>query len=186
MATSTMDQVPSRTKLRLIAALLALSTVLFVIGVAVERGWGSAGAAADIHEEAGASQEASEGEGAHTEAGENAEASEAEAHSEAAESTIAGIDLESPWAVAAVVFLTALLIAALWRFGYPVLFVVLMVAALAAVADVREIVVQVGLARYGVAALATAVAVARLATVIVTLLALREGRTTTQTPAVSA
>jgi hypothetical protein len=157
--------------------------------VAVERGWGSGGGAADIHQEAGAPQETSEGEGAHSEAdenaeaGENAEANEAQAHSEVGELAIAGVDLESPWTVAAVVFATLLLIAALWRFGYPVLFVVLVVAALATVADIREIIVQAGQGRYGVAALATGVAVARLATVVVTLLALREGRIAARTPA---
>jgi hypothetical protein len=183
MTTATLHHAPSRRKLLLITVLLALSTVLFVVGVAVERGWGSGGATIDAHQEAGASQEASEGDGAHSEAGENAEASEAQAHTEAGKLAIAGIDLESPWVVAGIMLATALLIAALWRFGYPVLFAVLIVAALATVADIREIIVQVGQARYGVAALATGVAVARLATVIVTLLVLREGRTAAQAPA---
>jgi hypothetical protein len=182
MTTATLHRAPSRRKLLLITVLLALSTVLFVVGVAVERGWGSGGATIGTHQEAGASQEASEGDGAHSEAGENAEASEAQAHTEAGERAVAGIDLESPWVVAGVVLLTVLLIAALWRFGYPVLFVVLITAALATVADIREIIVQVGQVRYGVAAIATGVAVARLATVIATLLALREGRTASQSP----
>jgi hypothetical protein len=181
MTTPTVSRASSQTKLWLITLLLALSTVLFVVGVAAERGWGSSAATIDTHQEAGASQETS-GEGAHSEAEENAEASEAQAHTEARELAVAGIDLESPWVVAGIVLATVLLIAALWRFGYPVLFAVLIVAALATVADIREIIVQVGQARYGVAALATGVAVARLATVIVTLLALREGRTAAQAP----
>jgi hypothetical protein len=119
------------------------------------------------------------------EARENAEAGEEQAHNEAAELTVAGIDLESPWAIAAVVLLTMLLIAALWRFGYPILFLVLIIAALATIADVREIVVQIAQAQYGVAALATGVAAARLATAIASLMALREGRTITQTPTAS-
>jgi hypothetical protein len=183
MTTATAHHAPSRSKLLLITMLLALSTVLFVVGSAVERGLASGGTTTDSHREAGASQEASEGEGAHNEAGENAEASEAPSHTEAAEPTIAGINLESPLVAATVVLLTVLLIAALWRFGYPVLFVVLIVASLATIADVREIIVQIAQARYSVAALAAGVAVARAATVIVTLLTLREARTPAQRPA---
>ena len=185
MTTATLHHTCSRSKLLLITALLALSTVLFAVGVAAERGWGSGGTTTVSHQEVGASQEASEGGEAHTEVRENAESSEAPSHTEAAEPTFAGIDLESPWLVAAVVLLTVLLIAALWRFGYPVLFVVLIVAALATLADAREIIVQVAQARYSVAALATGVAVAHLATVIVTLVTLREARTAARTTAVS-
>jgi hypothetical protein len=184
MTTPTLHHAPSRSKLLLISVLLALSTALFVVGSAVERDWGSDGTTTASHQAAGASQETSEGGEAHTEAGENAEASEVPSHTEAAEPTIAGITLESPWVVAATVLLTVLLIAALWRFGYPVLFVVLIVAVVATIADVREIVVQVAQARYSVAMLATGVALLRLATVIVTLLALREARTSAQTTAV--
>jgi hypothetical protein len=184
MTNPTLQHAPSRSKLLLISVLLALSTALFMAGVAVERGWGSGGTPTVSHQEVGAPPEASEGGGAHNEAGENAEASEAQAHNEAAESTIGGIDLESPWVLAAVVLLTVLLIAALWRFGYPVLFVVLIVAAVATIADVREVFVQVAQARYSVAMLATGVAVARLAAVVVTLLTLREARTTAQTTTV--
>jgi len=184
MTTPTLHHTPSRSKRLLITALLTLSTVLFVVGVAVERGGVSGGTTTDIHQEAGASQEAPEGGGAHTEAGENAQASEAPPHTEAAEPTIAGMNLESPWVAGAVVLVTVLLIAALWRFGYPALFVVLIVTSLATIADVREIIVQVAQGRYSVALLATGVAVAHVATVIITLLALREARTTTQATAV--
>ena len=140
----------------------------------------------DIHQEVGASQEAAEGTETHTEAEENAEASEAQAHNEAVELGIAGIDLESPWVVAAIVGLTAMLIAALWRFGHRVLFLVLVVTTMATIADIREIFVQAGQMRYGVAALATGVAATRLATVIVTWLAMGEDKTSAQPPALSA
>jgi len=179
----------SQARLRLITVLLVFSTALFVVGIAVERGWGSGGSTADIHQEAGAPQEAAEGEGAHSEADqnaearENAEANEAQAHSEAGELAVAGINLESPWAVAAVVLAAVLLIGAMWRFGYSVLFVVLVVMVVATVADVREIFVQVGQARYGVTVLATGVAMARLATAVITWLVLREGRADARTPA---
>jgi hypothetical protein len=184
MTTATFHHVPPRSKLLLISVLLALSTALFVVGVAVERGWVSGSPAPGSHQEVGASQETSEGGEGHTEGGEQAEANEGQAHTEAAEPTSAGFILESPWVVAGVVLVTTLLIAALWRFGKPVLFVVLTIAAVATIADVREIVVQIGQARYSVAVLAASVALARLATVIVTLVTLREVRTSAQTTAV--
>jgi hypothetical protein len=179
----------SQARLWLITALVALSTALFFVGAAVEHGWVSGGSTADLYQEAGAPQEAAKGEGAHSEADENAEvrenaeANEARAHSESRELAVAGIDLESPWAVAAVVLATVLLIAALWRFGYPVLFVLFVAAAAATVADVREVLVQAEQACYGVAALASGVAVAHLAAAVVTWLALGENRTDTRTSA---
>ena len=53
MTTPTVPRGPSRTKLWLITLLLALSTVLFVVGIAAERGWGSGATTIDTHQEAG-------------------------------------------------------------------------------------------------------------------------------------
>jgi hypothetical protein len=66
MTTATLHHAPSRSKLLLISVLLALSTVLFVVGIAVERGWGSEDTTMVSHQEAGASQETSEGGEGHT------------------------------------------------------------------------------------------------------------------------
>jgi hypothetical protein len=84
-----------------------------------------------------------------------------------------GIDLESPAVIAGVVLGTLLLIAGLFVFGYRVLPLVFIVALVATVLDVREVIYQLGKANYVVAFLAIGVALSRLATVLVSGLAWR-------------
>lgn len=71
---------------------------------------------------------------------------------------------------------TLLLIAGLFVFGYRILPLVFLVALVATVLDVREVVYQLGQANYGVALLAIGVALSRLATVLVSGRAWRAGR----------
>ena len=178
----------SRTKLLLMVGLMVLSTVLFVAGVALERsssGNGSVPAPAPQPTTGvQAGQEAQEGTAAR-EAQEHQEATPAPAqegvegtaaHEQAEQNRVFGIDLESPWVIAGVVLGTLLLIAALVVFGYRALLLVLLVAVVATIFDGREVVYQLGQARYGVAALASGVVATRLATAVVAGLALRERR----------
>jgi hypothetical protein len=184
----------SRTKLLLMVGLMLLSTVLFVAGVALERSSSGSGSvrapAPQPTTGVQAGQEAQEG----TEAREAQERQEAApapaqegvegtaAHEQAEQNRVFGIDVESPWVIAGVVLGTLLLIAALVVFGYRVLLLVLLVAVVATIFDGREVVYQLGQARYGVAALALGVVASRLATAIVAGLALRDGRHTTHPP----
>jgi hypothetical protein len=98
------------------------------------------------------------------------------AHEQAEQSRVFGIDVESPGVIAAVVLGTLLLIAALFVFGYRVLPLVFIVALVATVLDVREVVYQLGQAHYAVAFLAVGVALSRLATVLMSGRAWRAGR----------
>ena len=184
MAARTTQHALSRTKLLLLAVLMVFSNVLFVAGIALERGSPSSGATSvpvrQIATPVEAGQEMHEG----TEAREAQERQEATkedaegnaAHEQTERSSVFGINLESPWVSAGVVLGSLLLIAALFLFGYRVLLLVLIVALAATIFDVREVIFQFGQARYGVVALASGVAISRLATVIVAWFALREGR----------
>jgi len=188
MTTNSNGRALSRATALLLAGLMVLSTVLFVAGVALERSLSGSG---DTH--APAPQEApavSTG----AEAPEGSEAREAQEHQEAtaaaapesAEGTdsheqaeqngVFGIDLESPVVIAGVVLGSLLLIAGLSVFGYRMLPLVFLVALGAMVLDLREVVYQFGQANYGVAFLATGVALSRLATVLVSRRAWRAGR----------
>ena len=182
MTTSTLPQRLPSDKLRLLVALLVVSTALFIVGVAVERGWGSGGAAAAPHETSEAPAAQADTEGAPTEAQEGAAAREAQEHAGAAEMQVAGFDLESPWVVAAVVLAALLLIMALVRVGYPIVVLVLLFAALATLADIREIVVQGANARTAIALLAGVVALSHLATALVALRVLHQRRGATPAP----
>ena len=93
-----------------------------------------------------------------------------------------GMDVESHGLSRAWCSGTLLLIAALVVFGYRVLLLVLLVAAVATIFDGREVVYQLGQARYGVAALALGVVASRLATAVVAGLALRERRHSADPP----
>jgi len=183
-----------RTKLLLMVGLMLLSTLLFVAGVALESSSSGSGnvpaPAPQPTTGVQVGQEAQEGTAAR-EAQERQEAAPAPAqegvegtaaHERAEQNRVFGIDVESPWVIAGVVLGTLLLIAALVVFGYRVLLLVLLVAAVATIFDGREVVYQLGHARYGVAALALGVVASRLATAIVAGLALRERRHSAHPP----
>ena len=141
-----------------LVVLLAASTVLFGVGVAVER------SDADVHSEPAEAQaqESSELEGAHEEA-----AGSVEARVEPDEDErVLGVDLESTAfilvAVAAGLALAAAAATQLGRARWFLLFVVV-VMAFATVFDVRELIHQLEESRTDVAVLAAAVAILHLA-----------------------
>ncbi len=194
MATYTAHHGLSRTKFLLLAGLMVLSSLLFVAGVALERSSPSSEEtsaptrqAAPLVEKGREAQEGTEAREAQErqEAGSTATQESAEgnaAHEQAERSGVFGIDLESPWVLAGVVLGTLLLIAALFLFGYRVLLLVLFVVLATTIFDVREVILQLGRARYGIAALAGGVAISRLATIIVAWFALRERRRSAHPP----
>jgi hypothetical protein len=144
----------------LIAVLLVVAAALFGVGVAMEHSGGDTHAAV-----------ATTGSAGHTETGqEGSESGTAPAgHSETATSErVLGIALESPATVTAAVVVSLLLAGLVWRYPRrPVLIVVALFAAGAAVFDVAEVARQVSADRAGVAALAVVVAVLHVAVVVV-------------------
>jgi hypothetical protein len=181
-------QALSRATTLLLAGLMLLSTLLFVAGIALER---SSSGSSDTHTsvsqlaptvavgaaapEGSAAREAQEGQPAAAPAAPGSAEGTA-AHEAGEQNQVFGIDVESPWVIASVVLLTVLLIAALFLFGYRVLPLVFIVALVATIFDVREVVYQLGQARYAIAFLAIGVALSRLATVVVSGRAWRAGR----------
>jgi uncharacterized membrane protein YeiB len=192
MATNHAAHALPRSMLLLLAGLMLLSTLLFVIGIALER----AGSTEEAHPPLPQASTTAAAEPAAPEGSEAREAQErqtastaqagaegAAAHEQAEQSSVFGIDLESPWVIAGVVLGTLLLIGALFLFGQRALLLVLVVTLVATLFDVREVVFQLGQARYGIAGLAIGVALSHLATAIVALLALRKRRNTARPPA---
>lgn len=171
-----------------IAALMVLSTVLFIAGVLVERSSASRSALAPVPQSAATA--APEGSKAREDqerqpaaAPPHQSAEGTAAHEEAEQNRVFGIDVEAPWLIAGVVIVSLLLIAALFVIGYRVLLLVVLVSLIAALFDGRELAYQLGQVHYGIAVLALAIVASRLATVVLEWLALREGRADTRAPA---
>ena len=159
----------SRLRLTLVA-LLAVSTVLFAIGVIAER------SDSDTHAEPEAAahvDESSEHEGAHDEADESSASASVEqgrgesgSESESDDERLLGVDLESmPLLVLAVLAGLGLAVLAAGRIGRLrwFLLAVAVIALAWAALDIREVVHQIDESRTGIALVATAVAVLHLA-----------------------
>jgi hypothetical protein len=178
----------SRATTLLLAGLMVVSMVLFLVGVSLER---SAAANRDTHASAPQAAPAAVSEAEAPEGSEEREAQErrqtaAAASQESAEGTGAheqaeqnrafGVDLESPAVLAGVVLGTLLLIAGLFVVGARVLPLVVLVALVATVFDVREVVFQLGQAHFAIAALVVGIVISRLATALIAWRGWREGR----------
>ena len=178
----------SRATTLLLAGLMVLSTVLFLVGVSLER---NTAANRDTHASAPqvaptavSAAEAPEG-SEEREAQERQQAAAAasqesaegtEAHEQAEQNGAFGLDLESPAVLVGVVVSTLLLIAGLFVIGARVLPLVVLVALVATVFDVREIVFQLGQAHFAIAALAVGIVISRLATALIAWRGWRDGR----------
>jgi len=161
----------SHPDLRLLSAMTGVFALLFLVGVLVEHA-STAGAAASCTQQRPAAAPCAPGEapgaGDH-DADAGAGAASAQPHPE----TVLGIPLEDPATVAAIVASWIVLGATLLILGYPFLPSLILVAALATVFDLAELVRQVGEARYGVAALAALVTLGHAALVALGIVALR-------------
>ena len=169
-----------RTKLWLIAGLMIIATILFVIGVTIERSGGNqeVGAAhteqvGEVHsDEANNAHVETSGE-THPEEGEQAHIEErGQAHSEA----IFGLNLESPLLVGAAVLVSLVLAGALLYFGHPVLLVIIPITVILMLLDVVEVIRQVDAANTGIATIAGVIALLHLVIIVLAILALRERR----------
>ncbi len=155
---------------RLMAALLVISAVLFVIGIALER----ASPVGDIHTEAPpvatkvtstSVENGNESGEVHPQATSNTPSSEAQAE------TTLGFNLENPWLVGAFALASLALAAALLRFGWPALLLALLFGAGTAVLDLQEVLTQLGRSNTLVAGVAVLVAVAHVAVAVLAVVA---------------
>jgi hypothetical protein len=166
---------------RVTAALLVISAVLFVIGVALER----AGPAADIHTEVppvatqvtGTTVEnGNEGGEAHPQATNSAPVTETQGE------TTLGFNLENPWLVAAFALVSLVLAAAVLRFGWPALLLAVLFGAGTAVLDLQEVLTQLGRSNSLIAGVAVLVAVTHVAVAVLAILAWSGLRATPTSP----
>ena len=166
------DRATSRPLRLVLAGLIVVATILFVIGVAVERG-SEAREAPGLHQETG---EASETPG---EADEQADAPATVAgpvESAARSETVLGLDLENPGVVAAIVVGWLVLLGALFVFGRGALVVIALAALAATLLDLNEVLLQIDRGNTLVATLAVAVTIAHAALCFVAGWALLRGR----------
>jgi hypothetical protein len=165
-----------RRGLLLIVALMTVSTVVFVVGVAIERR-GEPAEGAGAHQElsgepeAGEAAEGGEGEGAHQEeAGSHEEAGGAGEHRE---ESVFGINPDATWVVIAVVLGWTVLAAGVLLIGPRILILVALAAAVATVLDLMEVTRQLALTNGTVATLAILVALSHAAIAVLSVLVLR-------------
>jgi hypothetical protein len=155
---------------RLTAALLALSAVLFVVGIVLER----AGPAGDVHTEAPPS--ATQTTSTHVENGNEAGETQIQPTGSAPSpepqgETTLGFNLENPWLVGAFALASLALAAALLRFSWPALLLAFLFGAGAAMLDLQEVLTQLGRGNSLVAGVAGLVAVAHVAVAVLAILA---------------
>lgn len=147
----------------LIIGLIAISTLLFVVGIVVERQTEN-GEAPAIHESSSAAsvanQESGEGEAGRDEANEVKPVAQNPVAAIESSESIMGVNLESPWLIAAAVGGWIVLAAALLRFGYPILPIISMVALAMLILDITEVVRQLNRSNTGLALLAAGVVLA--------------------------
>ncbi|MEZ4666458.1 MAG: hypothetical protein R3E39_00825 [Anaerolineae bacterium] len=151
---------------------MVISTVLFAVGIALER-TSEAGEIPSEHTEVqGEHQEGTITEAAHNENNESAESREehpdtsavtattptTEAHTE----TILGIDIENPVFVTGAIGVWLALTIGLWLFGRRILVPVIIVAVGTSLFDAVEIITQINRASIGIALLAALITILHL------------------------
>ena len=167
MVTEIQRQSIPRHMLWLLAGLLAISAALFVIGVTVERSTESS----TVHQATGLVKPAnSEGGEGHNEANEAHVDQSTPQNAPVQNESFLGIDLENPWLVGLAVLSSVVLIAALLRFGYRILPIIVLFGIAATLFDVGEVVRQIQANKTNIVLLAGLVLLAHAAVVIVSLL----------------
>jgi hypothetical protein len=169
------DAAVVRRGLLLIVGLMAVATVLFVVGVTVERrGEATEGAA---HQELSSEPQAGEaGEGGEKQGAHLKEASSHEEDAGAGEhraESILGVNPDATWVVIAVVLGWTMLAAGLLLLGPRFLIVVALSAVVATVLDLMEVMRQLALSNGTVVILAILVTLSHVALAVLTVLVLR-------------
>lgn len=148
----------------LLISLLVVSTILYVVGITLERN-SEVGATPMTHQESGESQEGH----SEVQTTPTAPTNQLETgHQEA----LFGINLESPWFMAAAVLGAVALIGALLRFERTALLLVIAFAIVATLLDILEVVTQLNRANPGIVVVAVLVALAHIALGVTAALAL--------------
>ncbi len=160
-----------RTMLVLIIGLIVLSTGLFVIGVVIEHTGGGTNVVVPLAGTRPQAPSTTQDPDRGQESTSNSPSS-SKVQAVPEQETVFGLPLENPWFVSAFVLWWLVLAAALIRFGRITLPVVFLVAVVAIVLDVGEVMRQIGEAKGLVAAFAVLVAVAHLALAVLALLVL--------------
>ncbi len=161
----------ARKMLVLIIGLIVIGTTLFVTSVIIERSGGGAPAAVSTTQ-GQTSTSTQDADGGHESTSSAPRLPMAQAHAGVQSETVFGLDLENPWFVTAFALIWVVCIAALLRFGRITLPAILIVAVVATMLDVGEVMRQIGEARSLVAAFAVLVAVAHLTLVVLALFVL--------------
>jgi len=180
MATMGQKHAIPRTALWFVTVLVAVSAVLFVSGIVVERG-SEKQQAPTIRQDTSKSVGSVDSDGG--EGGSVSESAPAIAPT-AAQTTpdqsesFLGIDPENPWLVGLATLLSLALIAAMFRFGYPILAVIALFAIAAALFDLGEVLRQVQHNNTQIAVLAVLVLLAHGAVVAASILNLYKYRAT--------
>ena len=170
MVTATRGQFLPRTARLLIAGLLAISAALFVVGIAVERTGENPGVSAVQPNAASAKPVDSDGVEGQSGSGEgHVDTPTTSQTTPVQNESFLGIDLENPWLVGAAVLGSLVLMAALWRFGYRVLPIIVLFAVATALFDVSEVLRQLQRNNIPVLLLAGVVLTAHVAVAIVAL-----------------
>ncbi len=156
-----------------IVGLIAVGTALFVIGVIIERS-GSGTPAVVSTTQGQTTSTSQDADGGH-EATSTQRSPTAQAHEGLQGETVFGLDLENPWFVTAFALVWVVFIAALLRFGRIALPAILIVAVVAIVLDVGEVMRQGGEAKSLLATIAVLVTVSHVALAVLTLLVLLQG-----------
>jgi hypothetical protein len=170
MQPTNQNSLVGRGSLLLIVGLIAVSTILFVVGVAIERRSEAAEGAAAHQEVSGEPGAAQGGESGEQEAGSHEEAGASGHRGE----SILGINPDATWVVIAMVLGWTVLGAGLLLIsGPPVLILVALAAAAATVFDVMEVLRQLALANTAVAILAALVTLSHATITVLAVLVLR-------------
>lgn len=157
----------------LMVGLIALSTILFLTGVAIEK----SGSATTVTREQQAGQtptNSGDPDGGHEGSPSQAATTQAAVPAEA----VLGLDIEAPGFLAAFLLVWLVLVIALFRFGRPALMALLLVAAATVMLDGAEVVHQMKEANTTLVTLAVLVALTHLVIAALAVLALLSKRGT--------
>ncbi len=158
----------------LIVGLIVVGAALFVTGVLIEHS-GSGTSAAVSTAQGQIASTSQDVDGGHESTSITQKSPTVQAHEGVQSETVFGLDLENPWFVTAFALVWVVFIAALLRFGRIALPAILIVAVVAMVLDVGEVVRQVGEAKSLLATIAVLVTVSHGALAVLALLVLLQG-----------
>ena len=152
----------SRRMLMLMIGLMTVSTILFAVGIALERA-NEAGESAGTHEEGEGSQEEGNEAEENEENSETGETSEEVTGEESETELILGINIENPIFVLGAIGVWLALTIGLWLFGRPVLVPIIIVALGTALFDAVEVITQINRSNTGILILAALITILHLA-----------------------